>query len=78
MRACVLVIRSVTKRLRTRFSASLNFSLSGAFGIDLFDFAVEAVEGGDAFADLFERQQMGFVAVVEVGGVVGDFVGQVD
>src|SRR5258707_905980 len=28
--------------------------------------------------DLFNREQPGFVAIVEVGGVVGNFVGQID
>ncbi len=74
----MLVIRSSTKRLRTRFRASLNFSLSRRVGIDLLDFAIKALEDRHAFADFLEREEMGFVAVVEVGGVVGDFVGQVD
>ena len=56
----------------------VEFQLVGGGGIDLFDLTVEALEGGDTFADFFEREEMGFVPVVEVGGVVGDFVGQVD
>ena len=49
-----------------------------SLGVELRDFAVEAFEDGDALADFFQRQQMRFVAVVEVGGVVGDFIGEVD
>ena len=52
--------------------------LVGDVGILLLDFAEETFKHGHACADLFEREQMGFVAVVEVGGVVADFVGQVD
>ena len=77
-RDCVLVIRSPARRFKTPFSASLNFSLSATFGIGLLGFAEETFEDGHAVADLLERQEMGFVAVVEVGGVVADFVGQVD
>ena len=74
----MLVMRSSTKRLRTRFRASLNFSFVGRVGIDLLDLAVEAFEDRDAVADLFEREEVSFESVIEVGGVVGDFVGQVD
>ena len=37
-----------------------------------------ALEKVHAVGDLLDRQQARFVAVVEVGGVVGDLVGQVD
>ena len=47
-------------------------------GIELFGLAKEAVENRNAAAYLFQRQQVGFVAVIEIGGVVGNFVGQID
>ena len=47
-------------------------------GIKLFGLAKEAVENRNAAAYLFERQQVSFIAVVEVGGVVSNFVGQID
>ena len=56
----------------------MNFSLCGDIGIGPLDLAEETLEDRHSVADLLERQQMGFVAVVEVGGVVADFVGQVD
>ena len=65
-------------RSRIRFTASLNFSFSAHVGIDLLGLAKEAVENRHAVAYLLQCQQVSFVAVVEVGGVVGDFVGQID
>ena len=32
----------------------------------------------DAGANLVKCEQVGFVAIVEIGGVVGDFVGEID
>src|SRR5579871_5562043 len=45
----------------------------GAFGVTIKEF-----EYGNGGANLGEREDVGFVAVVEVGGVVGNFVSQVD
>ena len=42
------------------------------------DFLKVAFKDGYALADLLERKQVRFKAVVQVGGVVGDFVGEVD
>ena len=47
-------------------------------GIDFFGFAIITVKHRNATADLGERKQMRFKSVVEIGGVVGDFVSQVD
>ena len=56
----------------------VEFQLFGRVGVNLLDFAVEAFEDRNAVADLIEREQVSFESVIEVGGVVGDFVGQVD
>ena len=56
----------------------VELQLLWSFGIKPLDLGIEALEDGQTGADLVEREQMGFVAVVEVGGVVGDFVGEVD
>ena len=61
-----------------RFSASLNFSLSGAFGILRFGLDVIALEDRHALANLRQLQQLGLEAIVKVGGVVGNLVGQID
>ncbi len=74
----MLVIRSSDETVEDALQGFVEFQLVGRVGIDLLDFAVEALEDGDAFADFFQREEMSFVSVVEVGGVVGDFVGQVD
>ena len=42
------------------------------------DDVVEAAEEGNAVADLFEGEDAGVEAVVEIGGEVGNFVGEVD
>ena len=39
---------------------------------------MEAAEQRDAFANLLEREDAGVEAVVEIGGEIGDFVGEVD
>ncbi len=44
----------------------------------LADLVVEAGEEGHGFADLFDAEDAGFDAVIEVGGVVADLVGEVD
>src|SRR5579872_3623170 len=46
--------------------------------IEAVDFAVKALEDGQAGADLFHPEQMGLVAVVEIGGVVGKLVGEIN
>ena len=72
------MIRSSDETVQDALQGFVEFQLVGGVGIDLLDFAIEAFEDGHAFADFVEREQMRFVAVVEVGGVVGDLVGQVD
>ncbi len=44
-----------------------------AFGV-----RIKSREHRHAAADCIQSQQAGFVAIVEVGGAVGDFVGQID
>ena len=56
----------------------VEFQFLHDIGIGLFGLAIEAVEDRNAAADLRKRQQVGFIAVIEIGGVVGDFVGQID
>jgi len=52
--------------------------LIGRVGVNPLDLKKEAFEDGNAFADLIECQQVGFVAVVEIGSVIADLIGQVD
>src|ERR1700728_1332739 len=68
----------VDEKIQHPLHGLVEFQFVGCVGIDLLDFTIKAPEERNAFADLFEREKMGFVAVVEVGGVIGDFVGQVD
>src|ERR1700751_2396325 len=68
----------VDEEVEDALEGFVEFQLVGGVGIKLLGFAVEALEGGHTFADLVEREKMRFIAVVEIGGVVGDFVGQVD
>ena len=68
----------VHEQVEDALEGFVEFQLVGGVGIKVFDFAIEALEDGHAFADLLEGKKMSFVSVVEVGGVVGDFVGQVD
>ena len=53
-------------------------SLGRALGILASGHIVEAAKERDAFADLIEREDAGVEAVVEIGGEVGDLVGEVD
>jgi hypothetical protein len=41
----------------------------------LLGLAEKIFEDWDARADLFKREQVRFVSVIQVGGVVADFVG---
>src|SRR5271156_5154812 len=56
----------------------VEFQFFFAGGVTLIDFGVGAFENRQVGAELLEVNQMRFVAIVEVGGVVGDFVDQVD
>ena len=47
-------------------------------GIGADDEVVEAAEEGNAVADLIEGENAGVETIVEIGGEVSDFVGQVD
>src|SRR5208282_4949461 len=60
------------------FERLIEFQLIDRVWIDGFDFAVEALKNWNAFANLLECEQMGFVAVIEVGSAVGNFVGDID
>ena len=53
----------------------IELQLVGRIGISLFNLAKVSIEDRNALADLFERQQMRFVAVIQVGSVVADFIG---
>ena len=44
-------------------------------GIYFFGLKEEVVENRNAATNLIERQQVGFVPVIEVGSIVSDFVG---
>ena len=61
-----------------RRSASYDGETGAAAGIILPRFVVEAAEQRHAVADLVEREDAGVEAVVEIGGEVGDLVGEVD
>src|SRR4029077_6089103 len=52
--------------------------LLGSIRISNFCLAVMALKQINAFRNLLDREQPRFVAIVEVGGVVGNLVGQVD
>jgi len=56
----------------------IEFQLVDRVRIDRFDLAVEVLEDRDTVADLLEREQAGFVAIVEVGRAVGNFIGNID
>src|SRR5246500_5574550 len=60
------------------FQGLVELQLLGGLGIKLSDLAIEALENSNALPDFFQRQQVRFVAVIEIGGVVGDFVREVD
>ena len=76
-RACVSD-QVVNEAIEDPLQSFVEFKFVQRVRIDLFDFAVEELEDGNAFADFLEREQMRLVSIVEVGGVIGDFVGQVD
>src|SRR5262249_7558665 len=50
----------------------------GSLGIKLCHFAIEALEKRNASANFFQRQEVRFITVIQVGRVVGDRVGEVD
>ena len=56
----------------------MNFSFSAYLGVRPLGFLKEAVEYRNAGAYLLQVQQVSFIAVIEVGGVVSNFVGQID
>ena len=56
----------------------MTVSLGAAAGYSREHCVVEAAEQRHAFADLIEREDAGVEPVVEIGGQVGDLVGQVD
>jgi hypothetical protein len=72
------VQRSVTSSVEDALEGFIDGELGRGAGILLEHCVVEAAEERDAFADLFEGEDAGVEAVVEVGGEVGDLVGQVD
>src|SRR5580704_15870581 len=60
------------------FDRLIEFQLIDHARIDRFDLAVEVLEDRDAFANLLERKQAGFVTIVEVGGAVRNFISDID
>ena len=60
------------------FDRLVEFQFLDRVRIDRFNFAVEALEYGDAVANLFEREQVGLITIVEVGRAVGNLIGDVD
>ena len=56
----------------------VEFQLLAHLGVARFRLLVQTVEHGHAGADVVELQNVRLVAIIEVGGVVGDLVGQVD
>ena len=59
-------------------AASLNFSFSRALRVAALDFIIKSREQRHLGANHVDVQQLRFVAVVEVGGVVGDLVDEID
>ena len=74
----VFSIRSVARRSRTCFSASLNFSLLPSVRVAAVHVRIGRVEDGNFRAQQIEIDQVRLEAVVKIGGVVGDFVHQID
>src|SRR4029077_8356583 len=60
------------------FQGLVELQLLGSLRVKLSDFAIEALENLNAFPNLFQRQQVRFVSVIQIGGVVGDFIREVD
>src|SRR5215467_4857253 len=56
----------------------IELQLLGGVWIEDLDFSRQFVEQWYAFSDLIEREQVGFVSIVEVGSVVGEFVSRVN
>src|ERR1051326_1502161 len=77
--ACARVLDEVADQaVEHALERFVELQLVGRGRVLLLYFAIEAPEDADAFADLTELQDARLQAVVEVGGVVGDLVGQVD
>ena len=60
------------------FEGFVKLQFFGSVRINPLDFPEEALEDRNAFADLSRVKKMGLVAVVKIGGVVADFVGEID
>ena len=52
--------------------------LGGSVGVFAGDLVVELAEERDVMADVVNFEKAGVEAVVDIGGEVGDFVGQID
>src|SRR5271170_2121776 len=60
------------------FDRLIEFQLVDRVRINRFDLGVEVLEDRDAVANLLEREQARFVAIIEVGRAVGNFIGDID
>ena len=74
----VVSIRSSVRMFCISCSASLKRNFSSTPACCLLDHAVAAPEDVDVLADVADLEQSRLDAVVEVGGEVGDLVGEVD
>src|SRR5579863_3508703 len=68
----------VDKTVENALQSLVELQFLGGFWISLLHLAIKPRENGYSFANFVERQQVRFVAIVEVGGVVGDLISEVD
>src|SRR5215471_13000427 len=68
----------VNKAVQHALESFVEFELVRSLRIDLDDFAIEAIENRNAFADLVQGEKVSLVSVVEVSSVVSDLVRKVD
>src|SRR5215469_11798400 len=56
----------------------IELQLIGSLRINALDFLIEAFENRDAGANIVERKQARLEPIIEIGGVISNFIGQVD
>src|ERR1700683_2172769 len=66
------------KAIENLLEGFVEFQFAAALGIEPVNFLVGLIEDGHFGAQQIEIQKAGFEAVVEVGGVVSDFVNEID
>jgi len=66
------------EKIEDALKGFVEFQLGPRMRMRGVEFAIEAGEERVAGQDLVDREEAGFQAVVNVGGVVGDFVNEVD